>query len=272
MLEVRDLRVRFGETEVVAGVDLTVAPGEWLGVIGPNGAGKSTILNAIVGSVQPAAGTIRVSGELVHTLSRQDRARRIAGVPQRPVIPAGMHVFDYVVLGRSPHIPYLGSESSDDLKVVQQVLASLDLLELSTRTLDGLSGGELQRVVLARAIAQGSPLLLLDEPTSALDVGHQQQVLSLVDTMRRSGELTVVSALHDLTLAAQFCDRLLMVAGGAVVSEGHAVAVLTESTIREHYGASVKVLDDGEGGVFVIPVRDSLQESLPATMRLNHDR
>lgn len=265
-VELRDLSVRLGETAVISGVDLEAHPGEWLGIIGPNGAGKSTILNTIVGTVEATSGSVLLSGRPVSAFSRQERARTVALVPQRAVVPAAMPVIDYVLLGRSPHIAYLASESLEDVAAAKQALGALDLLALSHRALAELSGGELQRVVLARALAQGAPIMLLDEPTSALDVGHQQQVLSLVDTMRRTAGLTIISALHDLTLAAQFCDRLLMLSGGRVVSEGRARSVLTEAVIREHYGATVRVLDDGDGGVVVIPVRDSRPDPVRATM------
>lgn len=177
-----------------------------------------------------------------------------------------MSVADYVLLGRAPHQGYLAIESLDDLRAVEEALRSLELVELARRPLASLSGGELQRAVLARALAQSAPIMLLDEPTSSLDVGHQQQLLTLVDGMRRSCGLTVVSAIHDLTLAAQFCDRLVMLAGGRVVEDGSASHVLTESSIRRHYGARVRVLSDGGQGVVVIPVRDSEQPHERDTM------
>jgi iron complex transport system ATP-binding protein len=183
-----------------------------------------------------------------------------------------MRVVDYVLLGRTPHLGYLATESPTDLQAVEEAIVMLDLVRLSGRVMGGLSGGELQRVVLARALAQAAPLLLLDEPTAALDVGAAQQVLDLVDEIRRRQRLTVVAAVHDLTLAAQFCDRLVMISGGSIVAEGAARTVLTESVIRQHYGASVRVLEDGAGGVVVIPVNprtrrgDSRQHTGGATM------
>ncbi|MDX1448920.1 MAG: ABC transporter ATP-binding protein, partial [Acidimicrobiia bacterium] len=203
----------------------------------------------------PHRGRITVDGHDVAAMGRDERARRIALVPQRPSSPAGMTVDDYVLLGRTPHIRFLAGESRRDLEAAHTALGSLEAESLVGRELSTLSGGEFQRVVLARALAQGAPLLLLDEPTSALDVGHSQRVLAMVDAMRRSCGLTVVAAVHDLTLAAQFCDRLVMLAGGEVVSEGAPVTVLTESAIAAHYGATVRVLDDGDGRVVVIPGR-----------------
>jgi len=253
-LAVSDVGVAYDGTPVLGGVTLDVATEEWVGIIGPNGAGKSTLLRAVAGLV-PSDGAIRLDGTAVTDLPGRQRALRMALVPQRPVIPAGMTVADYVLLGRNPHIAYLGSERGRDLDAVVEAMESLDLTGFRNRRLETLSGGELQRAVLARALAQEAPLLLLDEPTAALDMGHQLAVLQLVDDLRRRRRLTVISALHDLTLAAQFCDRLVLLAEGRIVADGQARSVLTEQAIRDHYGAEVKVLDDPEGGLVIIPLR-----------------
>jgi iron complex transport system ATP-binding protein len=246
--------VGYDDTSVLGDVDLTVTAGEWVALIGPNGAGKSTLLRACAGSL-PHTGRVRVDGHDPRRLRPRELARRVALVPQQPLVPPGVTVTDYVLLGRTPYISYLGVESRHDLDVVADVLERLDLAHLADRRVDRLSGGELQRAVLARSLAQEAPLLLLDEPTSALDVGHQQHVLELVEGLRRERGLTVVSAMHDLTLAGQFADRLLLIDGGGVAAAGPARAVLTEDTIRRHYDASVRVLVDEDGGVVVIPMR-----------------
>ncbi|MGH9247651.1 MAG: ABC transporter ATP-binding protein [Acidimicrobiales bacterium] len=240
---------------VVHDLDVDVPAGTWLGLIGPNGAGKSTLLRAIAGLLPYGAGEIHLDGTPVASLPRRRVSQLVAFVPQRPVLPDGMAVTDYVLLGRTPYIAYLGSESRHDLTVVAGVLDRLELADLADRPLQSLSGGEAQRAVLARALAQDAPVLLLDEPTATLDVGHQQQVLELIDELRRERDLTVVTALHDLTLAGQFADRLVLMAGGRVVADGPAPRVLTERTIRDHYGALVRILHDPDGGVFVIPTR-----------------
>ncbi|MEX0757039.1 MAG: ABC transporter ATP-binding protein [Acidimicrobiia bacterium] len=260
VLSLNAVSVTLGGSVIVEGVDLAVEPGDFVGVVGPNGAGKTTVLNAVVGIV-PFSGAIRIEGRDAAAMSRRDRAKAVALVPQRPVAPVGMTVADYVLLGRTPHLGLLAAETRRDIEAARAGLASLECEDLVDRQLASLSGGEFQRVVLARSLAQGSGLLLLDEPTSALDVGHAQRVLGLVDEMRRSCGLTVVAAIHDLTLAAQFCDRLVMMSGGRVVSEGKPVTVLTESTIRAHYGATVRVLDDGDGRVVVIPSRTARPET-----------
>lgn len=254
-ISVRGAGVVLGGRRIIQGVDLEVRSGDWLGLIGPNGAGKTTLLRALVGAVQ-ATGTISLGGTPIAAMSRRELARTAATVPQRPVIPPGMTVVEYVLLGRAPHVPYWGTESAADLAAAADAMRALDLDSLQGRPLGQLSGGEQQRVLLARALAQDAPVLLLDEPIASLDVGHQQLVLELVESLRRSRGLTVVSALHDLTLAAQFCDRLALLAGGRLVSEGLGAEVLTENAIREHYGADVRVLEEGDS-VVVIPLRDS---------------
>jgi iron complex transport system ATP-binding protein len=254
MITVRGLRVRLGAAEVLRGVDLTVAAGEWVTVIGPNGAGKSTLLRAVGGRLRPAAGEVALSGTPIARLARRARARTVATVAQNPVVPPGIAVFDYVLLGRTPYVPPLGRESAADLAAVADVLARLDLVAFADRELETLSGGERQRVFLARALAQGAPLLLLDEPTSALDIGHQQEVLELVDQLRRDGDLTVLATMHDLSVAGGYADRLVLLAQGEVVAAGPPRAVLTEELLATHYRARVRVVDDGRGPI-VVPVR-----------------
>jgi iron complex transport system ATP-binding protein len=166
-----------------------------------------------------------------------------------------MSVIDYVLLGRTAHIPLFGVEGTADLAIARQLLDQLELSQLARRDLATLSGGELQRAILARALAQAAPLLLLDEPTTALDIGHQQEVLDLVDELRRTHGLTVVSTMHDLTLAGQYADRMLMFANGRIVAGGPAVEVLTEQNVAAHYGARVRVVHDADGHIIVLPVR-----------------
>ncbi|MFG1657577.1 ABC transporter ATP-binding protein [Micromonospora chersina] len=252
-VELRDLRIELGGTPILAGVDLAVAVGEWVTVIGPNGAGKSTLLRA-VGGLLPAPGAVSLFGTPINSLRRRDRARVVATVAQSPVVPAGMSVFDYVLLGRTPYIPALGRESAADLAAVHEVLDRLDLGAFGRRELATLSGGERQRVFLARALAQGATLLLLDEPTSALDIGHQQEVLELVDQLRRQHELTVLATMHDLSIAGEYADRLVLLAEGRVAAAGPPQEVLTEPLLARHYRANVRVIP-GEHGPLVVPVR-----------------
>jgi len=252
-LAVHDLTVRLDGGEVLRGVDLDVAAGEWVTVIGPNGAGKSTLLRAI-GGLLPVAGAISFFGTPSARLKRRERARLVATVPQTPVVPPGMSVLDYVLLGRTPYIAPLGRESRADLHAVERVLDRLDLTAFAARPLERLSGGERQRVFLARALAQGATLLLLDEPTTALDIGHQQEVLELVDELRRDGGLTVLATMHDLSVAGGYADRLVLLANGRVVAAGRPDEVLTAARLSTVYGATVRVIPGGHGPL-VVPVR-----------------
>ena len=254
MIRVKDVSVTLGGAEVVSGISAAVEDGEWVAVIGPNGAGKSTLLRAVAGLV-PYRGRIEVMGDDAAALGRRALARRVALVPQVPVMPDDMTVREYVLLGRTPHIAYLARERRSDLGASARALERLELGELAERRLDSLSGGERQRATLARALAQDAPVLLLDEPTSALDVGRQQQALELVDALRRGAGLTVLTAMHDLTLAAQYADRLLLLDGGRLVAGGGARTVLTRPLIAEHYGADVRVVEEPDSGLVVVPVR-----------------
>jgi iron complex transport system ATP-binding protein len=252
-VEVRDVRVALDKTPILHGVELSVAAGEWVTVIGPNGAGKSTLLRT-VGGLLPFTGNVSLLGTELVRLRRRQRARLVATVAQSPIVPPGMTVFDYVLLGRTPYIPPLGRESAADLAAASEVLDRLDLTRFADRNLDTLSGGERQRVFLARALAQAAPLLLLDEPTSALDIGHQQEVLELVDQLRRSHGLTVLATMHDLSIAGEYADRLVLIADGRIVADGSPAEVLTEELLAAHYGARVRVIR-GSHGPLVVPIR-----------------
>lgn len=248
------LAVTLGGFRVVDGLSAEVEGGEWVALIGPNGAGKTTALRAIAGLV-PYEGSIRLLDDDARRLRGRQLARRIALVPQIPLIPGDMTVRAYVLLGRTPHLGYLGTERRADHRAADAALEQLDLLLFAHRRLDTLSGGERQRATLARALAQDAPVLLLDEPTAALDLGRQQQVLELVDELRRLRGLTVLSTMHDLTLAGQYADRLLLLDRGSLVAGGSADEVLTRALITEHYGAEVEVVDSPGSGFVVVPVR-----------------
>jgi iron complex transport system ATP-binding protein len=255
-IEVEDVSAAYDGTPVLHHLSLRVPGGAWVALIGPNGAGKTTLLRAVAG-LMAYSGAIRLGEAPAHTLRKRRLARLVAYVPQRPNLPDSMTVADYALLGRTPYIPYLGTETRDDIRVVTLTLERLDLTELAGRPLGSLSGGEVQRAVLARALAQQAPVLLLDEPTAALDVGHQQQVLELIDRLRVEHRLTVLTAMHDLSLAGQFANELLLIDAGQTVAQGPAAHVLTERVIADHYGATVRVEHDARGGVVVIPTRPS---------------
>ena len=255
MIEARGVTVELGGRIVVDGVDVSVADGEWLALIGPNGAGKTTLLRALARLV-PFAGEVILDGRAAGDISRSELAQLVAVVPQEPYTPPWMTVAEYVLLGRTPHLGPLAREGARDRAAAALALARLDLLPFADRRLGTLSGGEKQRVVVARALAQEARIVLLDEPTAALDIGHQQHALDLLDGLRAESALTLVAAMHDLTLAAQYADRMLLLDAGRVVADGPPAEVITEALIASHYGASTKVLRVG-GTIAVVPTRAS---------------
>ena len=245
--------VSFDGVEVLKGIDIHVPFGGWVTIVGPNGAGKSTLLRAVAGLL-PARGDVSVGGRAVASMGRRELARLVALVPQEPVIPPGMPVLDYVLLGRTAHLGFFAAETTSDVSLALEALSDLDAGHLARRTVDTLSGGERQRVVIARALAQESPVLLLDEPTTALDIGHQQEVLDLVDRLRSERNLTVLATMHDLTLAGQYAEHLVMLDAGLVVAAGTADEVLTGDLVSLHYGVRARIIADAAGPI-VVPIR-----------------
>jgi len=244
----------YGQGPVVSDVDLSVAGNEWVGILGPNGAGKSTLLKVIAGLHRPDSGSVLVAGKTPEAHGRKRMAQLVAYLPQDPFFPGSMTAGEYVLLGRAPHLSYFATEGPGDVAIATDALELLDAAHLATRPLGDISGGERQRVLLARALAQEPDVLLLDEPTTALDVGHQIGALEMIGSIRRDRPLTIVAAMHDLSLAGQFADRLLLVAAGKVVASGTAREVLTAETIRRHYSAAVEVIEV-RGGIAVVPLR-----------------
>ena len=250
-VNVDDVRVSIKGATILNGVSMAVGTGEWLSIIGPNGAGKSTLLRVLAG-VLDASGRVEIDGQPIGSMASKDRAKLVSWVPQSPQIPAGMTVLDYVLLGRTPHLSPLSAPRSADLDLAREILDDLDLTTFADRYVETLSGGERQRVVISRALVQQAPVVLLDEPTTALDLGHQQEVLNLLDRLRHDSGLTIISTMHDLTLAGQFADQLLLLAAGEVVACGDAPDVLTEEHIQQHYRAAVTV-SLVDGAVLVTP-------------------
>jgi iron complex transport system ATP-binding protein len=265
-IRIHDLVVELGGRRILDGIDLDLDPGAWVSIVGPNGAGKTTLVRALAGMVRPTTGSIELGGVPVRALRARARARALAVVPQTPVIPAGVSVLDYALLGRTPYVSYFGRETARDVDACRDMLDRLGIATLATRSVETLSGGERQRVVLARALLQGAPIVALDEPTTALDIGHQQDVLELVEELRDERGLTVVSTMHDLTLAGLFADELVLLDAGRIAQRGPAEVVLTEAHLREHFGARVTVMA-GRDGPVVVPARLGRRQRDPGTAR-----
>jgi len=246
--------VVLGGRRVVDGVDLEVAAGTWLSLVGPNGAGKTSLVRTLAGTVRHQ-GTVSIGARDAAALPARQRGRCVAVVPQHPVVPTGMTAFDYVLLGRAPHQGLRFAASLEDRQRAYAVLQRLELGPLFDRRVDSLSGGERQRVVLARSLAQDTPVLVLDEPTSFLDIGHQLEVLELIAELRAERALTVITTLHDLSVAGQFADVVAVMATGRVVAVGTAAQVLTPELIACHWGVKASVAVDDHGGVTVTTLR-----------------
>lgn len=243
--------VTINDATLLKDVSLTATPGEWVSIIGPNGAGKSTLLRALAG-VLAHSGTISVDSTDMASLSPRERAALVSWVPQSPTVPDGVTVLDYVLLGRTPHLHPLAAPRQADVHLAHETLEMLDLVSFAGRRVDTLSGGELQRVAIGRALVQQAPVMLLDEPTSALDLGHQQEVLLLLDELRSDGDRTIITTMHDLTLAGHFADSVLLLSKGTIAAVGRPATVLTEANISEHYGARV-IIRNVAGTVVISP-------------------
>lgn len=254
-LRCQDVSIRLHKRTVVRDFSAQVEPGSWLCLIGPNGAGKSSLLKAVAGLIK-YNGSVTIGEEAINKLKARRRSQLISYVPQAPIFPLGMSGFEYVLLGRNPYVSHFGYETTEDRHIVANVLERLELDSLATRDVSEMSGGERQRFAIARAIAQGSPVLLLDEPTSALDLGNQQLALELVERLRVEMGITVISAMHDLTLAGLYSDQLLLLHEGNTVVMGNADEVLQAETLSEFYGAAVRVHRADDGTVVVLPIRN----------------
>ncbi|GAB7056973.1 MULTISPECIES: ABC transporter ATP-binding protein [unclassified Paenibacillus] len=248
-VDVEEVSKAFGAREVLRGVRFRVKPGEWFGILGPNGSGKSTLLHLITGLEPATAGNVRLDGKPVASCSRKALARQIAVLEQDALPPLGFTVQEVIEMGRYPYQNWLGDETADAAALVERIIAWLKLDSLRERTIDHLSGGERQRVALGKAMAQEPKLLLLDEPTTFLDIGYQVEMMDMVRKWQQEWGMTVISVLHDLNLAAQYCDRLLLLHEGATAGIGTAEEVLRADLLEQVYGTRPHILAHPDSGV-----------------------
>jgi iron complex transport system ATP-binding protein len=231
----------YGKRIVLDNISLEVKPGEMLGIIGPNGSGKSTLIRGITRLISPSSGQIFLNGQNIASMSRGDLARLIAVAPQNAVLPELFTAFEVVLMGRTPHLGLFRYEGEKDLAIVRNAMEVTQTTAFAERRVGELSGGERQRLIIARSLAQEPKVILLDEPTAHLDINYQIETLSLIRQLCLEQDLIVASALHDLNLAAQYCDRLVMLSNGKIYCQGVPKAVISSQNIREVYGAEVCV-------------------------------
>ena len=254
MLEIQSLTVGYPNHEVLQDVSILIDTGEILAIVGPNGVGKSTLIRAVSGIIQLQAGRVLVHGKDMFHLAPNQRAKLMAVVPQARELPAAYTVYETVLLGRTPYLNWLGKAGKSDYALVSLSLERADLVGMAARRIGELSGGEQQRVLLARALAQDTPILLLDEPTTHLDLQHQSTLLNLVRLLAQEKKLCVLMVLHDLNLAGLYADRVALIANGGVFAIGKPAEVLTSQNLSTVYRVPVSVIPHPEYGTpLVLP-------------------
>jgi iron complex transport system ATP-binding protein len=241
MVFVENITAGYDQRPVLRDVSLRVAPGEFVGLIGPNGCGKTTLLRVLSGVIPTMAGRVLVADSDVRQINRRKLARIMACLLQDFSIDLSFTVRELVLMGRAPHLPRIGSETPRDFEVAERAMALCDVSHLADRPITEISGGERQRVLIALCLAQEPRVLLLDEPTSHLDIGHQLSVLDLIARLNRQTGVTVIAVLHDLSLAAEYCQRVLVLNAGRTAALGTPAEVLTAEMISTVYGANVLI-------------------------------
>ncbi len=274
-LSATELEFSYGRGPVLRGVSLSVDAGEMVGIVGPNGVGKTTLLRILSGGLQPVAGAVDIDGTSLAGLKPRERAKAVAVVPQSPAAPEGITALEMVLMGRNPHLGVLQWEGDKDVEIALGMMELVDCFQFADRLVTSLSGGERQRVFIARALAQEASVLMLDEPTAHLDIGYQCSILDTIEDIRKELEVTVVAAMHDLALAARYCDRLALMTEGTILALGNPDEVLTPDTISAAFGAEVSILRHPiDGTPIPVPLshRRAEQTRLPAGQAPTEER
>lgn len=254
MLELHNITLGYGDTTVLDDISLSTERGEMLGIIGPNGSGKSTLIKGICSLLSLKSGSVLIDGQNVAKITRGELARLVAVVPQIPNLPDTFTAFEIVLMGRTPHLGRFRFEGHRDFDIAWEAMDITNTQSIAERTMDQLSGGQKQLLTIARALAQEPKLVLLDEPTAHLDINHQVETLDFVKGLCKKQNLAAVTVLHDLNLAAQYCDRLVLLGNGKIHAEGIPQEVITEKNIKEVYGANVSVYPHPVNGLPTIVI------------------
>ncbi|RJS78716.1 ABC transporter ATP-binding protein [Methanophagales archaeon] len=251
-LKVKEMEFSYASTPILENVCMELAPSEILGIVGPNGAGKSTLLRCIDRILKPQRGSILLDGQEIKEMSRMEIARRMGYVPQTShrVFPAT--VFDTVLMGRRPHLGWRSNE--EDVEKVLEVLKLLEIVEFALRDFNEISGGQQQKVLIARALAQEADVLLLDEPTSNLDIRHQLEAMDIIKKLVKEKGISAIMAIHDLNLGSRYSDRVIMLNGGTIIDAGNPASVLTPENIKRVYGVEAAVRNES-GRPYIVPIR-----------------
>ena len=256
MLSVRGLSAGYADRIVLEDIDLDVEAGEVVGLVGPNGCGKTTLLRALTRVVPWRSGEVTLDGRPVGDMPARELAQRVAVVPQEPLLPAGFTALEVVLMGRTPYLSFFEHEGPRDYERAREALALTGASSLAERPVEELSGGERHNVVIARALAQDAPVLLLDEPTANLDLPNQIAIASLLQRLSHDDGVAVLAAVHDLTLAALYCDRIVLMAKGRIIAGGAPPDVLIHENIERAYGVEPVLLSlEGRRGPIVLPLR-----------------
>lgn len=260
LLAAEEIVCGYDENDVLHGISLAMEAGEFLGVIGPNGCGKSTLLTALTGWLSLRQGRVMLAGQPLKHYPTKTVAQMVAVVPQASIPAFAFTVRETVEMGRYPHLGRLAGITAADGKIIDEALELTDVAHLQHRPVDRLSGGEYQRVTIARALAQQPKVLLLDEPTAHLDIGHQQEIFTLLSNLRTSRQVAILCVSHDINLAATYCQRIILLSQGNIVAEGSPEEVITEELLQQVYGTLVRVhAHPGHGGPLVV-----MHRQLPA--------
>ena len=248
-IEMQNVCLGYSRKVVLKGLTFQVRPGEMMGLIGPNGCGKSTVIKALSHIISPYSGKILLDGQDINKLPRRDLSRLLAVVPQMPLLPSAFTAFEIVLMGQYPHLGLFQYEGPKELAIAWQAMKKTDTQSLAERRVSELSGGEIQSLLIARALAQETKAILLDEPTANLDIGRQVEILDLLKGLCRDNNLAVLAALHDLNLAIQYCDRLVLINNGQIHVEGTPTEVITAENIATVYGAESCVYEHPFNGL-----------------------
>ena len=236
-IETQNVCLSYGRKTVLKDVTFQVTPGEMVGLIGPNGCGKSTLIRALSHIISPYSGKMLLDGKEVAKIPRRDLARLIGVVPQMPLLPSAFTAFEIVLMGRNPHLGLFQYEGPREMSIAWQAMERTGTQSLAQRRINELSGGEIQCLLIARVLAQETKAILLDEPTANLDIGRQVEILDLIKNLCSENNLAVLAAIHDLNLATQYCNRLILINDGRIQAEGTPREVITSQNIKEVYGA-----------------------------------